>query len=628
MLSRDTSLVFQRKLRTRVYFRRCRQEACTSKEVSQPLRRPCSALHAADFCHRTFDSYVDALENRMERMEKLLASLAPGVDFSDKIGKPIRRPDDNRGPDDSATAQQTLSLPGSPNKEPGLGLEHGSVFSEQCMANKDLCPSAAGGAGRGEGVVGTDDEEEVAFLENSFGRTSLWDDGRLEAEKGSDLARALQEVVPEAVAAYSSQESEQSSATPAQGTEGLARNSKSFVGKASGFHLITQLERLSAARADEQREFVLQGIRPQYWAFPSGFEELPPRLELIDLCWPVPELEQSLVDAYFARVHSEYPVVNEVVFRDELKNHPELRKSHDWLGVAMGIFAIGSRFIDDPRVLLPSKDPLRHTAGLPYWNVKKKLGIRIFTTSSLHQLQSMVLGVVFLLGTPLAATSAWSILGATVRLLQDAGAHRQVTAKRTQLDVVEKETRKRLFWICYSIDRELSAGLGRPMCIQDEDFDLDEPLQVDDEHICEARESGKLPVQPADKPSRFSGFVIALRLSQINGRTLRTIYAIGKAKVTRGFIGPQWDQFIVAEVSGPASVGSLPSETMRVRAQGIADVTFATVYLAQIDSALNQWLDTVPDHLRYNPHETNDEWLIQSSLLHTKYYQSQVSPAL
>jgi hypothetical protein len=136
----------------------------------------------------------------------------------------------------------------------------------------------------------------------------------------------------------------------------------------------------------------------------------------------------------------------------------------------------------------------------------------------------------------------------------------------------------------------MASGMGRPLMIQDEDFDLDEPLDVDDAVLVEADRKGVAPVQPDGQPSRFSAFISSLKLHQIFGRTLRTIYAIGKAKAMRGFVGWQWDQFIVSE----------------------------------LDSALNQWLNTVPPHLHFNPKEPDDATFLASARLYMEYYVAQI----
>lgn len=61
-------------------------------------------------------------------------------------------------------------------------------------------------------------------------------------------------------------------------------------------------------------------------------------------------------------------------------------------------------------------------------------------------------------------------------------------------------------------------------------------------------EDGTRPSQPKGVPSHISYFNCSLRLGQILAFALRTIYTINKSKVLLGFVGPQWEQHIVAEL--------------------------------------------------------------------------------
>ena len=174
-------------------------------------------------------------------------------------------------------------------------------------------------------------------------------------------------------------------------------------------------------------------------------------------------------------------------------------------------------------------------------------------------------------------------------MLEDCGAHRKFTAKRLGYSLLTEETYKRLWWVTYVLDRQLSADLGRPMAIQDEDFDLDEVLLVDDEFLVEASETKTEPIQPSGRICVYEGFLQTTRLSQVIGRTLRTIYAISKSKISRGFVGRKWDALVVAD----------------------------------IDRSLNEWLEGVPSYLRYNPNEPDIERLLQSSRIFVQYYFTQ-----
>ncbi|KAJ3518564.1 hypothetical protein NM688_g9420 [Phlebia brevispora] len=140
------------------------------------------------------------------------------------------------------------------------------------------------------------------------------------------------------------------------------------------------------------------------------------------------------------------------------------------------------------------------------------------------------------------------------------------------------------------MDRSLSSVLGRPCAIQDHDIDADLPIECDDEYWINDDPSLAFK-QPEGKPSTVTFFNCALRLMQINVFALRTVYSINKSKALLGFVGPQWEQFIVAE----------------------------------LDSTMNRWIDSVPDHLRWDPHMENLVFLSQSAHLYASYYALQIT---
>lgn len=115
-------------------------------------------------------------------------------------------------------------------------------------------------------------------------------------------------------------------------------------------------------------------------------------------------------------------------------------------------------------------------------------------------------------------------------------------------------------------------------------YDLDFATEVDDEYWIDTDNQLSFK-QPAGKPSIISFFNAFLKLHQIVAFALRTIvshlslafhvqwlipfqsqYSINKSKVLLGYVGPQWQQNIVA----------------------------------QLDSALNKWIENIPDHRKSN----------------------------
>lgn len=87
---------------------------------------------------------------------------------------------------------------------------------------------------------------------------------------------------------------------------------------------------------------------------------------------------------------------------------------------------------------------------------------------------------------------------------------------------------------------------------------MDPPIECDDEYW----ENGF--VQPEGKPSHLSFFVYHIKLCEILAFATRTLYASKKSRVLTGIDGEQWEQRIVTEM----------------------------------DSALNQWLTSLPEHSR------------------------------
>ncbi|SPO43119.1 related to transcriptional activator acu-15 [Moesziomyces antarcticus] len=523
-------------------------------------------------------SYVEAIEARIVKMEHLISSLAPGVDFTDRIGKPIRRPDDKG---DEAT-NDTSGAPTSTL----TGADTPTVTALTCDTQHPMCGSlshmlAASHSKSRSSSEPTladqsdeDSEDDIAFIESRIGAVDL----------------KPQPVVPSTANTFDSINSERiilgegSKADPSS----QSLPSHKFIGKASAMHTLPLLERLSSRNYSELGIHP-KGARPEFWAIPTGLLDPPADLDAAMAVFPPSDLADKLIDVFFARPNREYPIVNEAQFRHEYANCPELHKEPDWLAMCFCIFTVASPCVDDLRTRASSDDPL--SRGMHWWQAAKTLIYRnSHERKPIRHIQSILLSTLFQLGLPISASASWLLLGAAIRLLLDVGAHRRQAAKKLGLSRLEEETIKRVFWVAYSLDREAASSLGRPIMLQDEDIDVELPVEIDDEYLFNTPEGEPLPKQPSDKPALISGFLCSLRLDEIIGRTLKTVYALQKTKIRFGISSKEWEERLVTE----------------------------------IDSALNNWLDTVPPHLRYDPHEADDEWLIQSSLLYSKYYQCQI----
>jgi hypothetical protein len=106
----------------------------------------------------------------------------------------------------------------------------------------------------------------------------------------------------------------------------------------------------------------------------------------------------------------------------------------------------------------------------------------------------------------------WCTVGSAIRMAQDLGLHRSCT--NWNIPRSEIETRHRVFYCCYVMDRWLGARAGKPLTILDRDFDTDMPSPY--EVFDDAEPSG---------PPMYRSFILLINLSEILGRVLKALYA-------------------------------------------------------------------------------------------------------
>ncbi|KAL1710083.1 hypothetical protein EV121DRAFT_193598 [Schizophyllum commune] len=159
----------------------------------------------------------------------------------------------------------------------------------------------------------------------------------------------------------------------------------------------------------------------------------------------------------------------------------------------------------------------------------------------------------------------WTRIGVAIRYIQDVGAHRRM---RQRNPTITDE-----LWI-------------RAACIA-----IRYPMDVDDEYWHDPSNPERSWKQPKGKPSNVSCFIAQMKLSRIVEITVRTLYGSNKYGSLAEFWGEQdWDRDVVQE----------------------------------LDSALNKWLDEIPEFLRWNSEEPDHRVLKQAAYLHCSYRQTQI----
>ncbi|KAG5648612.1 hypothetical protein DXG03_003223 [Asterophora parasitica] len=116
-------------------------------------------------------------------------------------------------------------------------------------------------------------------------------------------------------------------------------------------------------------------------------------------------------------------------------------------------------------------------------------------------------------------------------------------------------------------------------------------VECDDEYWeCDGLKSEITFHQPTDKPSTVTSFIYCLRLCEILAFSLRTLYSTKKAKIWSGHVGNEWQHRLVA----------------------------------QINSELNNWKESVPEHLKWDPLRTDPLYFDQSTAIYTVFYYVQM----
>ncbi|KAF7372556.1 Zn(2)-C6 fungal-type domain-containing protein [Mycena venus] len=328
--------------------------------------------------------------------------------------------------------------------------------------------------------------------------------------------------------------------------------------------------------------------RLQYWTFKPWENTAPGTHKYF---FPPPELTAHLIELYFVHVNVYVPLLHRPTFQREVDGGLHLRDD-SFAAILLLVCAVASRWSTDPLVTSPSGPESvgtqtagagRLACGWEWFEQVPLVGNHLFEQATLYALQYYCLAVQFLEGSS-APQACWTLVGVGLRLAQDVGAHRRQS--RVEKPTVESELWKRAFWVLVYMDRQISSSLGRPCAIQYDDFDIDPPLEVDDEYWED-------PTHPFEQPpgvcSRVAFFNALLGLNHILAVSLKILYSLSKVRVAYA-IDDQWEE----------------------------DVT------VELDSALNRWRDQVPEHLRWDPARADLVFFDQSVALHCMYCQLQI----
>ena len=165
------------------------------------------------------------------------------------------------------------------------------------------------------------------------------------------------------------------------------------------------------------------------------------------LVLPPRRTADHLVDLYFKYVHTLFPWLHEPSFRAQYEglwmaqSDPATEDEPLFYCLLNLVLALGCQF----STLFESSI---HSGDTFFNRAKRLLGFSIFDVGTLKMVQALLL-----MGTYLQSTNqpnrCWNVLGMGIRVAQGLGLHIEPSGG----DLVERETRRRVWWGCVLMDR-------------------------------------------------------------------------------------------------------------------------------------------------------------------------------
>jgi hypothetical protein len=174
----------------------------------------------------------------------------------------------------------------------------------------------------------------------------------------------------------------------------------------------------------------------------------------------------------------------------------------------------------------------------------------------LQNLQAILFMIIFLQSTAKLAT-CYAYIGVALRTCCRLGMHRNIEAPKQ--NVIEREERRRVFWLVRKMDTYVGTMLGLPQMLSEDDVDQKYPTEVTDECIFEdGIKTTSTDIFPLLKATNAH-----TRLTAILRKVIKYVY--------------------------PVKGGSSPSDDR---------YTISHAKIREIERDLQKWMDALPTELR------------------------------
>jgi hypothetical protein len=303
-----------------------------------------------------------------------------------------------------------------------------------------------------------------------------------------------------------------------------------YIGSSSGFSIFSpkgiqwvntktgdsSFQRMIASAAEDGNKF-------DHWK-PEVFDDLFSRR----VFKPLPgKLEcQSLLKDFFENFNVMFPLFHEPTFMHLVEKHYSLDpyEGSGWWASLNVALAIAHRLRVMSNVVDSEEDDQAWGYLKNAMAVMTELTMRNTDLLSIQALLGMAL---FLQGTPNPQPSFFLVAAAT-RLSHSIGLHKRGSG--FNLNDVENEQRKRVFWIAYMLDKDICLRSGRPPAQDDDDMNVELPSEEPPDNV------GTIPLvnESPDGKKTMNLFRQLCTFAQIQSRVYKSLYSVKASRQSDG----------------------------------------------------------------------------------------------
>ncbi|KAL1899897.1 hypothetical protein Sste5346_002763 [Sporothrix stenoceras] len=452
--------------------------------------------------------YIEGLENRLVRMESLLR-LSGLLDEDDgatdlgtlekRLAEKLRESQNaSQAASPSSPSQATSGNESTPRSsitspEPGKEREAGG--------NGDSTSNNASGSGNNASGSGERSGEGSSNKKSSSSSSDKKNGGRKEEE-----VEALSEMMCSLVTNH----------------EGETR----YIGSSSGFSIFSPkgMQWVNERTGDNSFQQMISNVSMDDNKWTNWKPEIFSDLFSRPIFRPLPSKPEalSLLKDFFENFNCMFPLFHQPTFMHlvERQYSKDPYEGSGWwasLNVALAI-AHRLRVMSN---LVPQEEDDKAWAYLKNaMAVFSELAMRNTDLLSVQALLGMAL---FMQGTP-NPQPTFLLIAAAIRLSHSIGLHKKGTG--FNLNPIEIEQRKRVFWIGYMLDKDLCLRSGRPPAQDDDDMNVELPDADPADNI------GNIPL--GDGKGKMNLFRVMCEFALIESKVYKRLYSTKATKQTVG----------------------------------------------------------------------------------------------